>query len=90
MKKLFEDDPIAENWDKHGRHYNRETEIRTSTSMNDLMFLGTSKIYDEGYRRKCARKNCKKRFVPRIANKWHCSDKCRNITRLTKADAKSL
>lgn len=90
MKKLFEDDPIAEEWDKHGRVYHKETEIRTCSSINDLIFLGTSKIYHDGYRRKCVRKNCRKPFIPRISKQYYCSEECKNLIRLSKADAKSL
>ena len=90
MKKLFEDDPIAEEWDKHGRFYQKETEIRTCSSINDLMFLGTSKIYHDGYRRKCTRKNCQKFFIPKTYNQRFCTENCRNLTRLSKADAQSL
>ena len=45
MKKLFEDDPLAENWDKYGRVYRPATEVLGSSSMSEMIFLGSEKLY---------------------------------------------
>lgn len=86
MKKLYEDDPRAENWDKHGRVYRPATEILGSSSMEDMIFLGSGKIYHEGYRRKCVRRNCRKSFVPKIHSQKYCHKDCRDLVRLEKAE----
>ena len=84
MKKLFEDDPLAEDWDKYGRVYRPATEVLGSSSMAEMIFLGSEKLHHDGYRKLCKRKKCKKKFAPKIHNQKFCTRECRDLARYEK------
>jgi len=53
---MFEDDPIAENYDKYGKYYSKETIIRSATSLShfdstgDVMKRGDYNLFHRGNR----------------------------------------
>ena len=80
---LFEDNPIADEYDKAGRYYPKYNNfVPTVSSMHNVMMEANKKDweYKKKIVRECKGKNCTNTFKPSINNHIFCSKKCQLIS----------